>query len=136
MADIDSNMNNKYKYFRMLVNTEIDYAGRFRNGDTPLVMSTLAGMIKRKSVEDFINVINGLHEAPDNIRMKEVEPLNSQELYYLCVMGDPEIYTSSYLKVYDRMFQRLKVPSSDTLLATVNFDFFKKFIKIIKKGKV
>ncbi|MCW3106531.1 MAG: hypothetical protein JWQ09_1037 [Segetibacter sp.] len=130
MEEIEANMEDKYKYFRLLVNTEIGYAGRFRNGDTPVVMSALSGMIKDKAVEGFINVINGLHDAPDNIRMKEVEPLNSQELYYLCVMGDPEIYTSSYLKVYDRMFQRLSSPSSDTLLASVNFDFFKKFIKM------
>lgn len=130
MEEITTNMENKYKYFRMLVNTEIDYAGRFRQGDTPLVRSTLSGMIKRKAVEDFINVINALHDEPDAVRMKEVEPLNSQELYYLCVMGDPEIYTSSYLKVYDRMFQRMKNPSSDSLLSSVNYDFFKKFIKM------
>lgn len=130
LDEIDSTMEDKYKYFRLLVNTEIDYAGRFNRGDTPVVMSALSDMIKNKAVEGFINIINGLHDATDNIRMKEVEPLNSQELYYLCVMGDPEIYTSSYLKVYDRMFQRLKAPSSDTLLALVNHDFFKKFIKM------
>ncbi len=130
MEEVEANMDDKYKYFRLLVNTEIDYAGRFRRGDTPLVMTTLSEMIKSKAVEGFINVINGLHDAPDGIRMREVEPLNSQELYYLCVMGDPEIYTSSYLKVYSRMFQRLKIQSSDTLLALVNHDFFKKFIKM------
>lgn len=130
MEEIEANMDDKYKYFRLLVNTEIDYAGRFRNGDTPVVMPALSDMIKTKAVDGFINVINGLHDKPDNIRMKEVEPLNSKELYYVCVMGDPEIYTSSYLKVYQRMFQRLKVQSSDTLLSLVNYDFFKKFIKM------
>ena len=87
-------------------------------------------MIKNRAVDGFINIINGLHDAPDNIRMREVEPLSAKELYFLCVMGDPEIYTSSYLKVYDRMFQRLKSQSSDTLLALVNHDYFKKFIKM------
>ncbi|MDB5246052.1 MAG: hypothetical protein JWQ40_446 [Segetibacter sp.] len=130
MEEIEANMEDKYKYFRMLVNTEIDYAGRFRSGDTPVEMSALSRMIKSRAVEGFINVINGLHNAPDNVRMREVEPLNAQELYYLCVMGDPEIYTSSYLKVYDRMFQRLKVANGDSLLATVNHDFFRKFIKM------
>lgn len=130
MEEIDSNMTDKYRYFRLLINTEIDYAGRFRKGDTPVVMSALADMIKSKAVDGFINVINGLHDQPDNVRMKETEPLNAQELYYICVMGDPEIYTSSYLKVYDRMFQRLKSQSSDSLLASVNYDFFKKFIKM------
>ncbi|MEJ7683580.1 MAG: hypothetical protein WKG06_38125 [Segetibacter sp.] len=39
-------------------------------------------------MEEFINAINGLHDEPDIIRMKKVEPLNAQELYYLCVMGE------------------------------------------------
>lgn len=130
MEEVDLSMEDKYKYFRLLVNTEIDYAGRIRGGDTPVDMSAITSMLKNRAVDGFINVINGLHDSPDAIRMKEVEPLNAQELYYLCVMGDPEIYTSSYLKVYERMFQRLNVPDSDSLLAMVNFDFFKKFIKM------
>ncbi|HEX8331811.1 MAG TPA: hypothetical protein VF622_04270, partial [Segetibacter sp.] len=130
LADVEKNLDNKYKYYRMLVNTQIDYAGRIHNGDTPLVASAVKAMLKKKAVDDFINVINGLHDSPDNIRMKEVEPLNPQELYYLCVMGETEIYTSSYLKVYDRIFQRMKTPSGDSLLMSVNFDHFKKFIKV------
>jgi hypothetical protein len=130
LEDVDKSMENKYKYYRLLVNTQIAYAGRMHNADTPLVWSTLKGMLKKKAVDDFINVINGLHDSPDNIRMKEVEPLNPQELYYLCVMGETEIYTSSYLKVYDRIFQRMKNPSGDSLLMSVNFDHFKKFIKV------
>lgn len=113
MQQVEESMTDKYKYFRLLVNTDIDYAGRFNKGDTPVEMSALSRMIKSKAIDGFINVINGLHDAPDNIRMREVEPLNAQELYFLCVMGDPEIYTSSYLKVYSRMFQKLKVPRGD-----------------------
>lgn len=130
IEEVEKNLDNKYKYYRLLVNTEIDYADRFRKRDTPMGMQTLRGMLRNKAVEDFINIINGLHESPDNIRMKEVEPLNPQELYYLCVMGETEIYTSSYLKVYERIFQRMKNPGSDSLLMSVNFDFFKKFIKM------
>jgi hypothetical protein len=87
-------------------------------------------MLAQKARENFINVINGLHDEPDNIRMKKVEPLNAQELYYLCVMAETEIYTSSYLKVYERIFQKMKNPNSDSLLLSVNFDHFKKFIKM------
>ena len=95
-----------------------------------MAMDALTEMLKQKALDEFINVINGLHDSPDNIRMKKVETLNPQELYYLCVLGENEIYTSSYLKVYDRIFQRMKNPNSDTLLLSVNFDHFKKFIKM------
>jgi len=95
-----------------------------------MAMNALTEMLRRKAIESFINVINGLHDEPDNIRMKKVEPLNPQELYYLCVLAENEIYTSSYLKVYERIFQRMKNPAGDSLLVSVNFDHFKKFIKM------
>jgi hypothetical protein len=130
MEQISSDNANVYKYYSLLVNTQIEYTARLRNRDTPMAMNALTAMLKQKAVEEFINEINGLHEQPDNIRMKKVEPLNPQELYYLCVLGEDEIYTSSYLKVYERIFQRMKNPNSDTLLMSVNFDHFKKFIKM------
>ena len=128
--EIEKSRSNEYKYYRLLVNTQIEYADRVRKRDTPLAMDALTGMLRQKALESFINVINGLHDSPDNIRMAKVEPLNPQELYYLCVMAENEIYTSSYLKVYDRIFQRMKNSNSDSLLISVNFDRFKKFIKM------
>jgi hypothetical protein len=121
------------KYFRLLVNTQIDYAGRMQKGDTPLVAKTLAGMLRKKAVDIFINEINGLHEAPtDKIRFRILDSLTIQELYYLPVMGETEIYTSSYLRgVYDGIFKKAKnIPKGDSLLMSVNFDHFKKWIKI------
>ncbi|MCW3112583.1 MAG: hypothetical protein JWR18_979, partial [Segetibacter sp.] len=130
LDEIDRNRSDEYKYYRLLVNTEIDYAERLRRRDTPMAMEALTEMLRRRALESFINVINGLHDEPDNVRMKKVEPLNPQELYYLCVMAETEIYTSSYLKVYERIFQRMKSPNSDSLLMSVGFDHFKKFIKM------
>ena len=130
IEEIDKNRSDEYKYYRLLVNTEIDYTERLRQRDTPMAMNALTEMLRRKAIESFINVINGLHDEPDNIRMKKVEPLNPQELYYLCVLAENEIYTSSYLKVYERIFQRMKNPAGDSLLVSVNFDHFKKFIKM------
>jgi len=121
------------KYFRVLVNTQIDYAGRMQRGDTPMVAKTLSGMLRKKAIDVFINEINGLHEAPnDKIRFRILDSLTIQELYYLPVMGETEIYTSSYLRgVYDGIFKKAKqIPKGDSLLMSVNFDHFKKWIKI------
>ncbi|HEX8356811.1 MAG TPA: hypothetical protein VF610_05345, partial [Segetibacter sp.] len=130
MEEIKKNQDDRYRYFRLLVNTQIDYAERLRKRDTPMAMGALTSMLTVKAKEDFVNVINGLHDSPDNVRMRVVEPLSPQELYYLCIMTETEIYTSSYLKVYERIFQRMKNPNSDTLLMSVSFDHFKKFIKM------
>ncbi len=125
---IKKEMKDTLSYYRLLVKTQIAYAGRMAKGDTPLVAKTLREMIHTKSVEPFVNRINGLHDSPAPIRFKKIEPLTAQELYYMIVSAESEIYTSSYTNSYDRIWQRMANPNADTLLALVNNDHYKKFI--------
>lgn len=132
MDSVTKVLNDEEAYYKLLVKTEIDYAGRMHSGDTPLVRYTLTEMLKRKGVEYYINEINALHdEKLESVRFKKLDNLTPEELYYLAVLGEEEIYTSSYVSgVYPRIFQRMKNPSSDTLLHMVNYDYYRKFIKI------
>ncbi len=119
------------KYYKLLVRTEIDYAERMRQADTPLVYKTLVEKLRGKAVDIFIDEINALHdEKLDEVRFKKIENLSPVELYYLCVLGEEEIYTSSYLGVYKRIFERMKVQRSDAIFDLTNYDFYKKFIKM------
>lgn len=130
-AQIDSVMDDSVKYYKLLVQTEISYADRMIRRDTPLVMHTLTARLQQKARDVFINEINGLHELPDAVRFKKIENLNAQELYYLAVLGEEEIYTSSYTHgVYPMVFKKMKVPRGDSLLLSVRFDHFKKWIKM------
>lgn len=121
-------------YFKLLVQTEIEYSRRCSRGDTPIVMygpNGLRDVLQRKANNHFIKWINELHEKPEAIRMRSVEPLSSIELYYMIVMGEADIYTSSYKHSFTRLLQRLgKKPRTDSLLMNVNFDYFKKFTKM------
>jgi hypothetical protein len=121
-------------YYKLLVKTEIDYYSRFVKGDTPIAMlgsNGLVDMLQKKAIQHFINPINLLHESPNPIRFRALEPLNAQELYYMMVLGENDIYTSSYKYSFDRMIQKMgPVPHGDSLLLSVNFDKFKKFIKM------
>lgn len=130
--DIDKEKENPVNYYKLLVKTRIDYAGRMSGAarDTPMEMKSLTQMMAKKAKEEFVRTINGLHNSPDPVRFRSIEPLSAQELYYLCVLGEDEIYTSSYLGVYKRIFQRMKVPRGDTLVMSVNADYFRKFIKL------
>ena len=120
-----------YQYYRLLVSTEIKYAGRMKNGDTPFVKQVLTDKLRDKAVDFYIDEINALHdEKSDAVRFKILEALTPQQLYYLCVLGEEEIYTSSYLGVYKRIFERLQPGGADSLLASVNDDFYKKFIRM------
>ncbi len=118
-------------YYSLLVKTEIEYASRMLQGDTPLVKNVLTEKLKTKGIDNYIDSINGLHdERSDAVRFKRIDKLTPTELYYLCVLSEQEIYTSSYLGVYKRIFERMPIPRGDTLLQAVNYDYYKKFLKM------
>jgi len=123
--------DNESAYYKLLVKTEIDYAARAQKGDTAFVMHVLTEKLRSKSVEIYIDEINALHEEKlDAVRFKKLDSLSATELYYLCVLGEEEIYTSSYLGVYKRIWQRMTVERGDSLLNRVNHDYYKKFIRM------
>jgi hypothetical protein len=131
--DIDKVKGDDLNYFRLLVRTRLDYAARVLPPlrDTPLEMNALTAMLEKKSKQVFVNEINALHTVENPaIRFKILDPLTPEELYYLIVLSEDEIYTSSYLGVYDRIFQRMRQPFGDSLLMAVHGDYFRKFIKM------
>ncbi|MBN9350102.1 MAG: hypothetical protein J0H55_05400 [Chitinophagaceae bacterium] len=135
VAGFSDNSYDSVGYYKLLVKTEIGYYGRVIHGDTPVAMygsDGLLDMLYRKALQHFITPINDLHENPSNaIRFKAIEPLSAQDLYYMMVLGENDIYTSSYKYSFDRMMQMMGPdPHADSFLLSLNFDKFKKFIKM------
>lgn len=134
MAEIDQVKENDLAYYRLMVKTRIGYAARVLAPakDTAREMKSLTDMMMRKAKEYFIREINALHsENNESVRFRRLEGLTAPELYYLAVLGEDEIYTSSFVKgVYPRIFQRMSNPKGDSLLMSVNGDYFRKFIKM------
>jgi hypothetical protein len=132
IEDIDKVKDNDLAYYRLMVQTRIEYAQRllppFR--DSVLGMKALTDRMAIKAKQYFIREINALHTEPDKVRYERIQELTPQELYYLIVLGEDEIYTSSYLYVYKNIFQKMAVPRADSLLLSVNGDYFRKFIKM------
>ncbi len=132
--EIDKVKNDDFGYYRLMVATRIEYAGRLLPPyiDTATELKALTDMMARKAKQYFIREINALHSVNDeNVRFKRLDGLTPQELYYLAVLGEDEIYTSSFVKgVYPRIFQRMPNPRGDSLLLIVNGDYFRKFIKM------
>ncbi len=124
-------------YFKLLVQTEIAYFKRMTSPakDTPLAMFGANGLrevLQAKAIQHFVTPINALHDLSNvNTRMRAIDSLSAVDLYFMMVMAENEIYTSSFKHSYGRMMQRLgKEPRTDSLLLAVHFDFFKKFIKM------
>jgi hypothetical protein len=124
-------------YFKLLVRTEIEYFKRMVSPakDTPIAMfgpNGLREVLKGKAIQHFVTPINTLHDLRDiNMRMKATDSLSAVDLYFMMVMSESEIYTSSYKHSFFRMLQRMGAePRTDSLLLNVHFDYFKKFIKM------
>lgn len=134
IADIDRVKDDDFAYYRLMVKTRVDYAARVLPPlrDTAREMQALTDMMARKAKEFFVNEINALHsENSEAVRFKRLEGLTAEELYYIAVLSEDQIYTSSFVKgVYPRIFQRMPVPRADSLLLRVHGDYFRKFIKM------
>lgn len=123
-------------YFKLLVAAEKEYFSRLiLNKDTPIAMFGPNGLretLKDRAIRHFIIPINNLHnESNLNVRMRAIDSLNPSELYYMMVMGENDIYTSSFKHSFNRMLAKMgQKPRCDSLLLSVKFDFFKKFIKM------
>jgi hypothetical protein len=132
----DSTKYDSVGYYKLLVRTEIDYYNRMLHKDTPVAMLDTSGgliaMLQRKALQHFVTPINDLHDVSNPaIRFKAIAPLDPQDLYYMMVFTENEIFTSSYKNAFDFMLNRMgKQPHGDSLLMSVNFDHFKKFIKM------
>ena len=131
--EIDKVKDDNLNYYRLLVKTRMEYAARILppQRDTPLEMNALTDMLMKKGKQVFVQEINALHTV-DNpaVRFRILDPLTPAELYYLIVLSEDEIYTSSYLGVYDRIFQRMANPYGDSLIMQMHGDYFRKFIKM------
>lgn len=134
LGEIDSVKDNVPAYFNLMVKTRIEYMRRMLPPlrDTATEWNALNEMMTRKAKDYFIREINALHTVENtSVRFRRLDGLSAQELYYICILGEDELYTSSYLLgVYPRIWQQMANPRGDSLLMSVHGDHFRKFIKM------
>ena len=124
-------------YYKLLVKTATAYSKRMAKPffDTAIAYFGANGLLNalhQKAVQHFITPINNLHEENNlAVRMRAIQPLAATDLYYMMVMGESDIYTSSYKHSFSRLLQLMgPKPKGDSLLLSVNFNHFRKFIKM------
>jgi hypothetical protein len=128
IEQIDSIESDSVLYYKLLVKTQMDYVERLLNKDTAFAYKDLLAKMEKKAKDVFVNTINGLHNENDEVRFRCIQPLSAEELYYLAVLTDGLIYTSSYTKgVYPLMMKKIN-QRPDSLLMSLHFDHYRKFI--------
>ena len=130
LAQIDSVKDDSLQYYRLLVKTQMDYVKRAVDKDTAFEFASLTRKLEKNARETFVTTINGLHTEAAEIRFQCIQSLSAEELYYLAVSSDGSIYTSSFVKgVYPLMMKKAN-NRGDSLLMSLNFDKYRKFIKM------
>ncbi len=118
---IRKRINNKDEFYKSLVTLK-------QKNDVST--STLVTRDLKVAVNDYVRNINELHDKPADIRFKAIANLNPTELYYLSVYGGDEIYTSSFLGVFQRFTQKLDKQTGFEFLESIQMDEFRTFVRM------
>ena len=118
------------EYFQLLVNTIMVNVEKKEEHEEALFQTALENALAKKSLDFYIKKINELHNSADAIRFQPVQALRAQDLYYLIISADEEMYTSTYLGLYKRLLAKFKDQSADSILNLVRNDKFRKFMRI------
>jgi hypothetical protein len=117
-------------YFQLLVNTIMNNNLKAEQGDVPEFQKALFNALSEKGLDFYVKKLNDLHSSPDAVRFQSVQSLRPQDLYYIIVSADEEMYTSTYLGLYKRLISHYKNQSADSILSLVHNDKFRKFMRI------
>ena len=117
-------------YFQLLVNTIMNNNLKAEQGDVPEFQKALFNALSEKALDFYVKKLNDLHSSPDGVRFQSVQSLRPQDLYYIIVSADEEMYTSTYLGLYKRLVSHYKNQSADSILSLVHNDKFRKFMRI------
>ncbi|HLR36948.1 MAG TPA: hypothetical protein VK084_02800, partial [Chitinophagaceae bacterium] len=120
---------NQDDFYSLSVKTLIDMNMRTLKGESPVGVKDMEFNVKNRSLR-YVRMVNELHESPDRIRFAAAEELTPQEIYYVLVNSQEEIYTSSFVGLYHRLLERMKPESGEHLLMSVVLDRFRKFITL------
>jgi hypothetical protein len=100
------------------------------NGDDPAFQNALENALYQKALDFYVKKINELHSSPDAVRFQPVQLLRPQDIYYIIVSADEEMYTSSYLGLYKRLLKYFDRQNADSLFDLVHYDKFRTFMRV------
>ncbi len=129
ISELEKIASNDDAFYKLSVKTLIDMNKKALANTHPIGLKTMEANVKKRAMR-YIRIVNELHESPNSVRFAIANKLTPQEIYYVLVNGQEEIYTSSFVGLYQRMMQRMDPPKGDRFLVSLVFDHFRKFITL------
>jgi len=118
------------EYYQLLVDQIMANEVRKENGLDPQFQKALRNALNEKALSFYVRKVNELHNSSDAVRFQSVSGLRPQDLYYIIVSGDEEMYTSTYLGLYKRLLAGFGKQSADSLFSLVHYDKIRKFMRV------
>lgn len=123
IAEIDRITGDENLFFKNLVRLKLQ-------GDT-LGGTTYSDELEYRVNSIYVRRMNELHEVNDpKIRFKVLDGLSPEELYFVIVYGQDQIYTSSFIGTFTRLLERMKPGTGDELFDKVHYEHFRTFIRM------
>jgi len=122
VGQVDAFVNNDVTYFKNLVRLKVE--------NESMGTDVIESELQYRSLQ-FIRKINELHESPDAVRFKVIQPFGPEELYVMMIAGQDEIYTSSFTNgTFKLMMEKMGKLNGDALLERMHKYHFRTFIRM------
>ncbi|MFT4063059.1 MAG: hypothetical protein QM642_11970 [Edaphocola sp.] len=121
IREIDAITANPKAYFKALV--QLKTAGDTLGGKAIDEELDLRGL-------EFVREANRLHDSPAPVRFKSLTDFGAEDLYFMMIGSQDEIYTSSFVWMFNRMLEQMKGESGAALLDKVHKSHFRTFIRM------
>lgn len=121
VREADNLKKNADQYFKALVD--------LKTSDEKLGVYDLDQEIKLNGLK-YIREVNRLHDAQAPVRFKSLTDFRAEDLYFMMISGQDEIYTSSFTWMFDRMKSKMEGKSGLEFLQYVNMYHFRSFIRM------
>ena len=129
LATIDEARKVPSNYFKLMVDAELINQSMTVAGSVPVYRMPLRQYLKNYALHFYTDVINSLHEEPsEKARYFVLDDLRPQDLYFVLIGSENDIYTSSYLYTYKKLMSAFRVNHYDSLFQLVNNDRYRKFL--------
>lgn len=121
VAEIDAITEDPIQYYKALVGLKLQ--------NETIAKDYIDKELKLRGLQ-FVRVVNELHDSPAPVRFRSLSPFNAEDIYFMLIGSQDEIYTSSFTWMFHRMTELMNPTPGDEFLSKIHHDHFRTFIRM------
>jgi hypothetical protein len=129
-TDIDKLRLDPEGFYKKIVDAEMNILAAQSRNEVPLYRIPTKKYLDYYAVKFYANNLNALHEETNSKRFASLDKLRPEDIYFILVSGEDEMYTSSYLYTYNKLMSNYKKYGSDSLLRHVYYTQARQFVRL------